>query len=76
MADAPTQFTILDMQDLPSPDPKRRGKMDRIVVYEIAPDNRAVLRMPKEEFTEDTLRAGVRAQQEERGQWLSKSFRL
>lgn len=76
MPDAPDSFMVLDMQDLPSTDPKRLGKLDRIIVWETEPGVRGVVRLPVEEFTEDTLRAAVRATVEERGKWLRRKLPL
>ena len=76
MADTPTEFVILDRRDLPSADPKRLAKWDTTVVYEVSPGVRGMVRLPREDFTAETLTAAVRAQLQEREQWVNRKFPL
>lgn len=76
MAQPAKQFTVLDVRDLPSPDPERLGKWDKLVVYELDPTHRYTIRVPAESFTEEALVAAVKADLEERSQWINKSFPL
>ena len=74
MPDAPTKFTVIDVRDLPAADPARMGKWDKIVVYEIDPEHRYSVAVPKETFSDDTLRAAVKADMEGRTKWVGKTF--
>ena len=74
MPDTPTKFTVIDVRDLPSADTARMGKWDKIVVYEIDPEHRYSVSVPAETFTEDTLRAAVKADMEDRTKWVGKTL--
>lgn len=76
MPDTPHEFKVLDVRSLPSPDPQRMGKWDKIVVYELSPEHRYSVIMPAETFSDDTLRTAVKADMQERAQWLGKTYQL
>ncbi len=76
MSDTPTKFKVIDVRDLPSADPVRMGKWDKIVIYEIDPEHRYSVSIPAETFSDDTLRAAVKADMEARTKWVGKSFQL
>ena len=69
-------FTVVDVRRMPSPNPQRMGKYDQMVVYELGPGQRFVLSLPAEGFTEETLRAAVKADLAERGKWLNREIKL
>lgn len=69
-------FTVLDIHTLPSPDPARMGKYDRIVAYQMGDGRRYTLRLPDESFSEAALVAAVKAAEKDRGQWLNRPFRV
>lgn len=75
MADETTEFKVIDVRDLPSADPARMGKWDKIIVYEIDPEHRYSVAVPAETFSEDTLRAAVKADMQGRTKWVGKTFR-
>jgi len=76
MANNPAEFKVIDVQQLPSPDPRRMGKWDKVIVYELDPLRRYSVLVPAETFSEETLRAAVKADLETRAQWLNKKFQL
>ena len=76
MAKSPDSFVVLDFREMPSADPARMGQYDCLVTWELAPGVRGVVRIPKEEYDEKALVAAVKAQMEERGKWVNRSFRL
>lgn len=76
MAQPPTKFTVLDVRELPSPNPERIGKWDKLVVYELDPTHRYTIRVPAETFSKETLIAAVKADMEERSLWVNQSFQL
>ena len=72
----PEQVTIVDTRDAPSIREGRGGKMDRIVVYAADPTHVYSVILPVESFSEDALRAAIRADLAERRQWQLRPFRL
>ena len=64
------------MRRTPSPDPERPGKWDKIVIYELDNGTRDAVVIPEETFSDATLLAAVKADLQEKGQWLNKAFRL
>ena len=76
MAQPPAKFTVLDVRDLPSPNPERIGKWDKLVVYELDPTHRYTLRVPAESFDKEALVAAVKADIQERSLWVNQSFPL
>ena len=76
MSDGKTEIKVIDVRDLPSADVARMGKWDKIVVYEIDAEHRYSVAVPAESFSEDTLRAAVKADMETRTKWLNKKFQV
>jgi hypothetical protein len=75
-ANAPQEITILDVHDLPSPDPARLGKTDRLVIYSTDAAHRYAVRLPAETFSEDALRAAIRADLAQRAKWTGRKFTM
>lgn len=76
MASAEQKFTIVAMTRVMSVNPARLGQWDRIIVYTTTNGHGASVFVPDENFTEDTARQSIKADIEDRNQWLGKSFRL
>ena len=76
MPDAPKGFKVHAIRRTPSPDPKRPGKWDKIVIYELDNGTRDAVVIPEETFSDATLIAAVKADLQEKGQWLKKAFQL
>lgn len=72
----PAKATIVAVSDLFSPDARRIGKLDRLVQYEVSPGQRFTVRVPAETFTDDTVRAAIKADLAERNLWQGKSLSL
>jgi len=70
----PTELTIKDVRRLPSANPKRMGKYDRLVVYEVAPGQAYVITAPDEDFTEAKLAEAIKTDLAERGEWVGKKI--
>jgi len=70
------KIKIVDMKRLPSPDPQRMGKTDRLFVVDAGSGNRLVVRLPDEEFDEDKLAAAVKAELAERGAWIGRELEI
>lgn len=67
---------VISMQRLPSADPQRLGKYDRLVVVEVAAGNSIVVRVPDEGFDEEKLKTAVKAELQERGKWVGRELTL
>jgi hypothetical protein len=67
---------IIDMRQLPSPDPQRIGKVDCIVIYEHGAGLRSSVRLPAEDLSDERIKAAVQADLKERSKWLGKILQL
>ena len=72
----PTKFKVNDVRRVPSADPTRIGKFDKMVMYETGPMDRHIITIPEEEFTEDRMKRAVKEDIAERGQWTGKEYEV
>lgn len=72
----PTKFKIFDVRKVPSAEPARIGKYDQLVMYELDPMRRYIVRMPEEDFTEDKMIEAVKADMAERAQYTGKEYEI
>lgn len=70
------KIKILDIRDFPSTDPRRIGRMDRLITYQIDPYHTYVITIPKDEFTETKLKETIKKDAEERLVWLGKEIEI
>jgi len=56
----PTEFTVLDVHDVPSLEEARRGKMDKLIKYELADGRRRYVRVPADGANEARIIEAVR----------------
>jgi len=80
MAEAPEEkkeeVTIIDVRDIPSTEPGRIGKIDVLVTYQIDPAHIYMIRIPKEEFTEERLTEAIRKDVAEKRKWIGRKIPL
>ena len=67
---------IKDFRKIPSPDPKRLGKVDRVYIVETDPGVRLVIRVPDEDFTDAKLVEAIRAEIQTRGTEIAKPIEI
>ncbi|GAJ02246.1 unnamed protein product, partial [marine sediment metagenome] len=72
----PTKFKIFDIRKVPSAEPARVGKYDQLVMYELDPMRRYIVRIPEEEFTEDLMIQKIKEDMEERGKFTGREFEI
>ena len=72
----PTKFKIFDIRKVPSAEPERVGKYDQLVMYELDPMRRYIVRIPEEEFTEDRMLQAVKEDIAERSKFAGKEYEL
>ena len=72
----PDKIKVLDKRDFPSTDPRRVGKMDTIITYQLDPFHTYVITMPKEDFTEPKLKEVIKTDIAERKQWINKEIEV
>ena len=72
----PTEIKIIELRTIPSPDPKRLGRMDRLVIYEAGEGNRDSVLVPNEDLTDETVTAAIAKQLQERGAWIGKKLQV
>jgi len=68
------EVTIVDIRDVPATEPGRIGKLDTLVTYQIDPAHVYMIRIPKEEFTEELMKQAIRKDIEEKRKWLGKKL--
>lgn len=76
MASSDRKFTIAGMTRVMSVNPERRGQWDRIIAYTTTDGHGSAVFVPDEAFSEDVVRAAIKADMEDRAKWLGKSFPL
>jgi hypothetical protein len=72
----PTKFKVFDIRKVPSADPARIGKYDQLVMYELDPMRRYIVRIPEEEFTEQKMIEAIKADMAERAQFAGKEYEI
>lgn len=70
------EITIVDIRDVPATEPGRIGKLDVLVTYQIDPAHVYMIRIPKEEFSEEALREAIRKDIEEKRKWIGKVMKV
>ncbi len=70
----PNEFKIVDLQDVPAIDPARKGKMDKLVKYELSDGRRRFLRLAAEGSSEQRIVEAVRRDLAELKSIIGKTF--
>jgi len=73
---SPQKVKVLDVRDVPSTEPGRIGKIDVLVTYQLDPTHIYMVRIPKEEFTDEKVREVIRRDVEEKRKWVGKELTL
>ena len=71
-----TKFMIFDVRRVPSAEPDRIGKYDQLVMYEIDPMRRYIVRIPEEEFTEERMKEEVKKDMAARAEFTGKEYEI
>ncbi len=72
----PTKFKVFDIREVPSGDPARVGKYDKLVMYEFDPMRRYIIKIPAEEFTEQLMLEAIKRDVAERAQFTGKEYEI
>ena len=72
----PTKFTVFDVRRVPSAEPDRIGKYDQIVMYELDPMRRYIVRIPEEKFTEEEMKRAVKEDIAQREAYTGKEYEI
>ena len=72
----PIKFKIFDVRRVPSAEPDRIGKYDQLVMYELDPMRRYIIRVPEEEFSEDRMKQAVKEDIAQREQYTGKEYEI
>ena len=72
----PTRFKVFDVRRVPSAEPDRIGKYDQLVMYELDPMRRYIIRIPEEEFSEDRMKLAVKEDIAQREQYTGKEYEI
>ena len=72
----PTKFKIFDVRRVPSAEPDRIGKYDQLVMYELDPMRRYIVRIPEEDFTEERMKLAIKKDMAERAEFTGKEYEI
>lgn len=75
-AEGAKEVEVLSTIDIPSTKPERRGKIDVMVTYRVGPYQSGMVMVPKEEATEATLKAAVKADIEAKAKFVGMKFKV
>ena len=70
----PTKFKVFDIRRVPSADVDRIGKYDQLVMYELDPMRRYILRIPEEEYSEERMVRAVKEDITKREEITGKGY--
>jgi len=70
------RIKVIDIREFPSTDPKRVGKFDVVVTYQLDAFRTYIVTIPKEEFTEAKLKEVIRKELEEKERWIGREIEL
>jgi len=62
--------------DVPAIDPDRMGKTDVLVTYRIGPYQSGMVRIPKEKFAEEAVKAAIKADVESKAKYVGMRFKV
>jgi len=74
MSEEKIKVKILDIRTVPSVDPERLGKLDTLVTYQVDNFRVYVLRIPKEEVTEEDLKKYIKEDLKKREKFVGKEL--
>lgn len=72
----PTKIKIFDVRKVPSAEPDRIGKYDQLVLYELDPMRRYIVRIPAEEFTEEKMKQAIKEDMADRAKYQGKEIEI
>jgi hypothetical protein len=72
----PTKFKVFDVRKVPSAEPERIGKFDQLIMYELDPMRRYIVRIPAEEFSEDRMKQEIKKDMAEREAFTGKEYEI
>lgn len=72
----PIKFKVFDIRSVPSGEPARVGKYDKLVMYELDPMRRYVIKIPEEDFSEDRMIQAIKEDIAERGKFTGREFEI
>ena len=72
----PTKFKIFDVRRVPSAEPDRIGKYDQLVMYELDPMRRYIVRIPEEKFNEEEMKRAIKEDMIQREQYTGKEYEI
>lgn len=70
------EVSILATVDVPGGSPDRIGKTDVLVTYRIGPYQSGMIRVPKEQFTEEKVKAAIKADVELKAKYVGMKFKV
>ena len=72
----PIKFRVFDVRKVPSAEPERIGKFDQLVMYELDPMRRYIIRIPAEEFSEERMKEEIKKDMAEREAFTAKEYEI
>lgn len=68
------EVSILATTDIPATDPSRIGKTDVLVTYRVGPYQSGMVRIPKEEFTEENVKSAIKVDVDSKAKYVGMKF--
>lgn len=72
----PIKFKVFDIRRVPSGEADRVGKFDKLIMYELDPMRRYIVKMPEEDFTEETMLKAIKEDIKDRGKYTGREFEI
>lgn len=70
------EVSILATVDVPAITPDRVGKTDVLITYRVGPYQSGMVRVPKEDFTEETVKAAITKDVNEKAKYVGMKFNV
>jgi hypothetical protein len=70
------EITILATVDIPASSPDRIGKTDVLVTYRVGPYQSGMVHVPKESFSEATVKAEIKKDVELKAKYVGMKFKV
>ena len=72
----PAKFKIFDIRRVPSADIDRIDKYDVLIMYEVDPRQRHIIRIPEEEFSEERMIQAIREDIASKSEFIGKEYEI
>lgn len=72
----PIKVKIFDIRKVPSAEAARVGEYDQLVMYELDPMRRYIVKIPEKEFTEERMKQAIKEDMAERAKYAGHEYEI